>query len=172
MSKNEKHSHAPESELSHSMTHYLLTIHKLKEERGFARVTDIARELNLTKGSVSTAINNLKKRNLVSEEEDCKFLILTDFGHDEVHKILSTRTLMFYFLKDYVGVGGEIADRDSCMMEHLMSQESLEKLFLFMKKLSNQDREKVQISTDLDLSNFSSPQDFIESQKGDRYLEE
>ncbi len=172
MSKSEKHTHTPESDLSHSMTHYLLTIHKLKEERGFARVTDIARELNLTKGSVSTAINNLKKKNLVSEEEDCKFLILTEKGHDEVHKILSTRTLMFYFLKDYVGVNNEIADRDSCMMEHLMSQESLEKLFLFMKKLSNQDRDKVEITTDLDLSNFSTPQDFIESQKGDRYLEE
>ena len=79
---------------------------------------------------------------------------------------------MFYFLKDYVGVDNEVADRDSCMMEHLMSQESLEKLFLFMKKLSNQNREKVEIKTDLDLSNFSTPQDFIESQKGDRYLEE
>ena len=53
-----------------------------------------------------------------------------------------------------------------------MSQESLEKLFLFMKKLSNHNREKVEIKTSLDLSNFSTPQDFIESQKGDRYLEE
>jgi DtxR family transcriptional regulator, Mn-dependent transcriptional regulator len=171
MNKPDKQVHSPESDLSHSMTHYLLTIHKLKEERGFARVTDIARELNLTKGSVSTAINNLKKKNLVSEEDDCKFLILTDKGHDEVHKILSTRTLMFYFLKDYVGVVNEVADRDSCMMEHLMSQESLEKLFIFMKKLSNKDSDKVEIQTSLDLSNFSTPQDFIESQKGDRYLE-
>ena len=130
------------------------------------------KELNLTKGSVSTAINNLKKKNLVSEEEDCKFLILTEKGHDEVHKILSTRTLMYYFLRDYVGVEKTIADRDSCMMEHLMSQESLEKLFLFMKKLSSTDREKMTINTNLDLSNFDSPQDFIESQKGDRYLED
>ncbi len=172
MSKQEKTPHTPESELSHSMTHYLLTIHKLKEDRGFARVTDIARELNLTKGSVSTAINNLKKKSLVSEEEDCKFLVLTEKGHDEVHKILSTRTLMFYFLKDYVGVENKIADRDSCMMEHLMSQESLEKLFLFMKKLSENQREKIEITSDLDLSNFSNPQEFIESQKGDRYLED
>ena len=67
-------------ELSHSMVHYLLTIHKLKEGRGFARVTDIAKELQLTKGSVSTAINNLKKKGLVQEEEDCKFLILTNAG--------------------------------------------------------------------------------------------
>ena len=172
MNKNDKNTTSTEHDLSHSMTHYLLTIHKLKEERGFARVTDIARELKLTKGSVSTAINNLKKKNLVSEEEDCKFLVLTEQGHDEVHKILSTRTLMYYFLRDYVGVEENIADRDSCMMEHLMSQESLEKLFLFMKKLSSTNRDKILINTDLDLSNFNSPKDFIESQKGDRYLED
>lgn len=90
--------------LSHSMVHYLLTIHKLKEARGFARVTDIAKELELTKGSVSTALNGLKKKELVTEEEDCKFLLLTEKGHDEVHRILSSRTLLYYFLKDFVGV--------------------------------------------------------------------
>lgn len=165
-----------ETDLSHSMTHYLLTIHKLKEQRGFARVTDIARELNLTKGSVSTAINNLKKKGLVSEEEDCKFLILTNDGHDEVHKILSTRTLMYYFLKDFLGVEQGIADKDSCEMEHLMSQESIEKLFQFMKNISN-DKDAIDkyLDTDslsLDLTTFSSPQDFIDNQKGDKYLEE
>ena len=165
-----------ETDLSHSMTHYLLTIHKLKEQRGFARVTDIARELNLTKGSVSTAINNLKKKGLVSEEEDCKFLILTDDGHDEVHKILSTRTLMYYFLKDFLGVEQEVADKDSCEMEHLMSQESIEKLFQFMKNISN-DKDAIDkyLDTDslsLDLTTFSSPQDFIDNQKGDKYPEE
>jgi len=98
-----------DSELSHSMVHYLLTIHKLKEGRGFARVTDIAKDLGLTKGSVSTALNNLKKRNLVLEEDDCKFLNLTELGHKEVHKILSSRTLLYYFLKDFVGVSEAVA---------------------------------------------------------------
>ena len=72
MTKNDKN-HTPESELSHSMTHYLLTIHKLKEDRGFARVTDIARELNLTKGSVSTAINNLKRKILFLRKKIANF---------------------------------------------------------------------------------------------------
>ncbi len=124
-----------ELSLSHSMVHYLLTIHKLKESRGFARVTDIAKDLGLTKGSVSTALNNLKKRGLIIEEEDCKFLILTDAGHDEVHRILSSRTLLFYFLRDVVGVDEETAHKDSCLMEHLMSNETNEKFFKFMKKL-------------------------------------
>ena len=79
-------SHTSDNELTHSMVHYLLTIHKLKEEKGYARVTDIAKDLGLTKGSVSTALNNLKKRELVIEDES-KFLSLSKLGHDEVHRI-------------------------------------------------------------------------------------
>ena len=87
-----------ENDLSHSMAHYLLTVHKLKEQKGYARVTDIAKDLGLTKGSVSTAINNLKKRSLIVEEDESKFLSLSAQGHNIVHHILSSRTLLFYFL--------------------------------------------------------------------------
>lgn len=168
-----------EGDLSHSMVHYLLTIHKLKESRGFARVTDIARELNLTKGSVSTAINNLKKKDFVEEEEDCKFLILTKKGHDEVHHVLSSRTLLFYFLRDFVGVDDKLAEYDSCMMEHLMSPETSGKFFHFMKKLtcSCGEMEKAgtlppefQFKTSLDLCEYKSSRDFIKDQRGDSYL--
>jgi|SRR5690606_22999490 len=179
---SKKHEHDLDSaELSHSMVHYLLTIHKLKESRGFARVTDIAKDLNLTKGSVSTALNNLKKRGLVQEEEDCKFLVLTDIGHKEVHRILSARTLLFYFLKDFIGVSEDVAEKDSCLMEHLMSSETSEKFFEFMKKLSCTCEEmqkagrlpkNFDFQTTLDLCSFDNAKDFMGSQKGDTYLPE
>ena len=167
-------------DISHSMVHYLLTIHKLKENRGFARVTDIAKDLGLTKGSVSTAINNLKKKELVTEEEDCKFLILTDAGHKEVHRVLSARTLLYYFLKDFVGVNEETAERDSCLMEHLMSSETSVKFFDFMKNLacSCADLEKegkvppgFSFKTTLDLCEFKNADEFVHGQKGDSFLE-
>ncbi len=173
-------SNSREAELSHSMVHYLLTIHKLREERGYARVTDIARDLNLTKGSVSTALNNLKKKGLVREEDDTKFLLLTESGHTEVHRILSSRTLLYYFLKDFVGVSSEIAEHDSCMMEHLMSDETSKKFFEFMKKLACTCEDIVNegkklppgfdFHTTLNLCDFSSAEDFVQGQKGDRYL--
>ncbi|TDJ04934.1 MAG: metal-dependent transcriptional regulator [Deltaproteobacteria bacterium] len=160
--------------LSHSMVHYLLTIHKLKEGRGFARVTDIAKELNLTKGSVSTALNSLKKKDLVQEEEDCKFLVLTDAGHMEVHRILSSRTLLFYFLRDFVGVDEATAEFDSCQMEHLLSHETGFKFFEFMKKIAcnceNTEQGSLKFKTSLDLCNFNSAKDFLDGQIGDKYL--
>ena len=168
-----------ENELSHSMVHYLLTIHKLKENRGFARVTDIAKDLDLTKGSVSTMLSNLKKKGFIQEEDECKFVVLTDSGHDEVHRILSSRTLLFYFLRDFVGVDEKTAKLDSCQMEHLMSAQTSEKFFNFMKTLacSCEDLSKAgvlpksfQFKTTLDLCSYSSADDFIDNQKGDSHL--
>ncbi len=169
-----------ENELSHSMVHYLLTIHKLKENRGFARVTDIAKDLDLTKGSVSTMLNNLKKKGLIQEEEECKFVVLTALGHEEVHRILSSRTLLYYFLKDFVGVDEETAQNDSCQMEHLMSPKTSQKFFEFMKVLActceelnkkGQLPKSFQFKTALDLCSYSTSDDFIHQQKGDSHLQ-
>lgn len=161
--------HTHDNDLTHSMVHYLLAIHKLKESKGYARVTDIAHEMGLTKGSVSTALTNLKKRDLVLED-DSKFLSLSSSGHEAVHGILSSRTLLFYFLKDIIGVNEDIAHKDSCLMEHLMSPESREKFFNFMKTLCSDDLKNQQFTTSFDFSKFEHQHDFEEIQKGDTYL--
>lgn len=160
--------HTSDSELTHSMAHYLLTIHKLKEEKGYARVTDIAKELGLTKGSVSTALNNLKKKNLVEEDEN-KFLSLSSVGHDEVHHMLSIRTLMFYFLKDILDVDAETAHKDSCLVEHLLSEVTRKNLFAFMQTVA-QNPSSLKLKTDLHLDEFDTHQEFLAAQKGDKYL--
>jgi DtxR family Mn-dependent transcriptional regulator len=165
-----------EKDLSHSMVHYLLSIHKLKEVKGYARVTDIARTLNLTKGSVSTALNNLKRKGLVTEEDDSKFLSLSEKGHQEVHQILSSRTLLFYFLRDILGASESVAQNDSCLMEHLLSDETRERFFDFMKHYSySSPLEKHKkggafFKTSLDLKHFQNAKDFEEGQKGDAHL--
>lgn len=159
--------HTHDNDLTHSMVHYLLAIHKLKESKGYARVTDIAHEMGLTKGSVSTALTNLKKRELVLEDES-KFLSLSSSGHEAVHGILSSRTLLYYFLKDIIGVDEEVAHKDSCLMEHLMSTETREKFFNFMKDLANDKNNSY--TTSFDFSQFEHQHDFEEIQKGDTYL--
>ncbi len=169
MTKKNSIQHTSDSDLTHSMAHYLLTIHKLKESKGYARVTDIAKDMGLTKGSVSTALTNLKKKNLVVEDES-KFLSLSDKGHDEVHSILTSRTLLYYFFKDILKVDEETAHNDSCLMEHLLSEDTREKFFQFMKMTSTKP-EKVKIKTDLDLSGFKNHDEFLHAQKGDKYLE-
>lgn len=161
--------HTHDNDLTHSMVHYLLAIHKLKESKGYARVTDIAIEMGLTKGSVSTALTNLKRRELVLEDES-KFLSLSHAGHEAVHGILSSRTLLFYFLKDIIGVDEEVAHRDSCLMEHLMSTDTRERFFEFMKNLTSEGATKSQYTTSFDFAQFEEHHEFEEIQKGDSYL--
>jgi DtxR family Mn-dependent transcriptional regulator len=169
LEKKQSVQHTHDNDLTHSMVHYLLAIHKLKESKGYARVTDIAHEMGLTKGSVSTALTNLKKRDLVIEDES-KFLSLSSSGHEAVHGILSSRTLLYYFLKDIIGVNEEVAHKDSCLMEHLMSTETREKFFEFMKTICSENIKKSHFNTSYDFSQFEHQHDFEEIQKGDTYL--
>jgi len=165
----DKIQHTHDNDLTHSMVHYLLAIHQLKEAKGYARVTDIAHEMGLTKGSVSTALTNLKKRDLVLEDER-KFLSLSSSGHEAVHGILSSRTILYYFLKDIIGVNEDTAHKDSCLMEHLMSEDTREKFFNFMKILCSEEIKNKNFSTSFDFSQFKHQHDFEEIQKGDTYL--
>ncbi|GIW22642.1 MAG: hypothetical protein KatS3mg068_1649 [Candidatus Sericytochromatia bacterium] len=147
------------SDLSHSMTHYLLTIHKLKENLGYARVTDIAKEMKLSKATVSIALNNLLKKNLIVENN--KFYSLSNYGHEKVHDILSSRTLLYYFLKDILNVSEKTAHTDSCLIEHLISDETREKFFEFMKSFYSSKNKKF---------NFKNYNEFVKLQVGDSYL--
>jgi DtxR family transcriptional regulator, Mn-dependent transcriptional regulator len=149
--------------LSHTMAHYLVSLHKLQEKKGAARVTDLARDLNLTKGSVSTALKNLKKKQLVREDEESKFFYLTDDGHEKVHVILSSNKLILHFLKNVIGVNEDVAKRDACLMEHLLSLETLEKLFTYLKNTPVEGGLEV-AENEVSLNDYESPKDFFKDQ--------
>jgi len=170
VSEIEKIHHIADNELTHSMAHYLLAIHKLKESKGYARVTDIAKEMKITKGSVSIALGNLKKKEFIIEDDD-KFLSLSEKGHEQVHLILTSRTLLYYFLKDFLGVSEETSHKDSCLMEHLMSEETRNKFFNFMKKLPLE--QKIELfgeNAHINFDNYANYHDFTNAQEGDKYL--
>ena len=86
-------------------------------------------------------------------------------------EILSNRTLLYYFFKDVVGISDEAAHKDSCLMEHLLSSESRQKLFVFMKQIV-EDPSNINVETGLDFSKYESAKDFLKVQKGDQYLVE
>ena len=44
-----------ENEVTHSAAHYLMAVYELKAQHGYARVSDVAKHLQITKGSVSSS---------------------------------------------------------------------------------------------------------------------
>ena len=122
--------------ISHSAAHHLMTIYNLLEKNGYARVTDVARSLEITRGSASITLKALKEKGLVREDEN-KFLRLSEEGHRISHSIRSTRVIFQKFLVEVLKVDPEQAEIDACKIEHLLSLESGEKLLNFMKFMSS-----------------------------------
>ncbi len=121
--------------LTHSAAHHIMAISALLGEKGYARVTDVAKRLGISRSSVSITLKTLKDRGYVEEDEN-KFLTLSTEGRKLGYSIQSQRLILIEFLRDVLHVDPEQAEVDACKIEHLLSKESSEKLLSFMKFLS------------------------------------
>jgi DtxR family transcriptional regulator, Mn-dependent transcriptional regulator len=122
-----------ENEITHSGAHYILAIFSLVNKRGYARVTDVARYLNITTGSASTNLKSLKQKGLVLEDEN-RFLSLSADGARLAEAILYRRSILQSFFCKVLGVSAEQAEIDACKTEHLLSKETTTKMAEFSKR--------------------------------------
>ena len=111
------------NEVTHSTAHHLMTIENLIEELGYARVTDVANRLNITRGSASTTLKALEKNALIARDVN-GFLGLTIRGRFIAQATRAKKRLLQQFLQDVLGVNDKDAEIDSCKIEHLVSMES------------------------------------------------
>ena len=123
-----------ENEITHSVAHHLAAIRELKDQQGYARVSDVARYLDITRGSASLTLKALRQKQFVLEDRN-KFLRLSDRGEQLVDLVLAKRVIVRKFLKDVLHVEGHQAEVDACKVEHLLSQETGEKLLNFVRFL-------------------------------------
>ena len=116
------------NELTHSAAHHLLAIYESGlEYGGWARVSDIARELGITRGSVSINLRAIKKRGYVVTNEH-RMVKLSAEGLEAVEAIRAKKAMFKSFLTDVLGVDEHQAEVDSCKIEHLISQQTSERL--------------------------------------------
>lgn len=121
--------------ITHSAAHHLLAVMDLRKDRGYARVTDVAKYLNITTGSASTNLKGLKQKGLIEEDEN-RFLILSSKGDMLARAVVARKEIFKKFLTDYLHVSEEQAEVDSCKTEHLLSHETSERLIAFIQLLS------------------------------------
>lgn len=113
--------------VTHSAAHHLLAILELTKKRGYARVTDVAKFLEITTGSASTNLKNLKQKGFVAEDEN-RFLSLSEEGRSIAVGILKRREILRRFFTEVLGVHPEQASIDACKTEHLLSAETTGKM--------------------------------------------
>lgn len=122
-----------ENEITHSAAHHLLAIQELTEKRGYARVTDVAKFLEITTGSASTNLKGLKQKGYVVEDDN-RFLALSPEGSKITEAILTRRHVMEEFFTHVLGVDPVTAEIDACKTEHLLSMETTKKMAAFAAK--------------------------------------
>ncbi len=127
-----------ENELTHSAAHHLMAVHELRGEHGYARVSDIAQYLKITKGSVSSAMKHLKERGYVQEDHN-RFLELTDKGMRVVWETETTRLVVQKFLSDALEMDEDDAEINACKVEHLISSDARGRLVAFLRFLFSRD---------------------------------
>jgi DtxR family transcriptional regulator, Mn-dependent transcriptional regulator len=120
--------------ITHSAAHHLMAIDELFGEYGYARVSDIARQLNITRGSVSISLQPLKKLGLVLQDEN-RHLRLSESGRALVAAIRTKRHLMQRLLAEVLGVEAAQAEIDACKLEHLVSNETARQVLSFLRFL-------------------------------------
>lgn len=105
---------------------YLETIYILQKKKGDIRSIDIAHELGYTKPSISRAVGILKKNDYI-EVDSSGVITLTDEGEKIASRIYERHDILTRYLV-YLGVDEETAAQDACRVEHVISQDSFEKM--------------------------------------------
>ena len=106
---------------------YLETILLLHRKTGFVRSVDIAAELNYSKPSISRAMNILKDDGFITVESGGQ-IMLTEKGKAKAESIYERHVIITEFFEKVLDVDHEIAAHDACKIEHIISDESYQKL--------------------------------------------
>lgn len=127
------------TEITHSIAHHLMAVNDLLKQQGYSRVTDVAKYLNITKGSASITLKNLKERGYIEEDLN-KFVHLTEIGRQIVSVVIAKRDIIIKFLTEVLDVEEEQAKVDACKIEHLISSHTGERLLHLVQFILSGDR--------------------------------
>ncbi len=111
---------------------YLETILILHKNTGFVRSIDIANELGYSKPSISRAVGILKSDGYITVEPNGQ-IVLTDSGKAKAEQVYERHLMLRKFLTDILGVSADNSEQDACRIEHILSEETYEKLKSFVE---------------------------------------
>jgi Mn-dependent DtxR family transcriptional regulator len=109
-----------------SAENYLETILILEKEQGTVRSIDIVNELDFSRPSVSVAMKKLRESGYIDMGNEGS-ITLTATGREIAERMYERHTLLTAFLVS-LGVDERTAVDDACRIEHIISQQTFEKI--------------------------------------------
>lgn len=117
--------------LGKSLEDYLEAILVLQLDQSSVHSVDVADYMKFSKPSVSYAVKMLRTKGYVTMERDGS-LRLTEMGIDLARQVYERHRFFTQMLIE-LGVSADIAEQDACQIEHVISNESYEKIKEKMK---------------------------------------
>jgi Mn-dependent DtxR family transcriptional regulator len=111
---------------SQSAEDYLERIHELIQEKGYARVVDIASSLHVKQASVTSMVQKLDELGYVNYEK-YRGLVLTDKGREVARRIQNRHETLSRFFSLF-GLSAETQQQDIEGIEHHLSPATVEVL--------------------------------------------
>lgn len=113
-----------------------------KSKNAHVRVTDLASFLAVSKPSVTHAVGVLKEKGFL-EHEAYGGIVLTPAGESCAANVLRRHNMIRRFLVHTLGVSKENAEADACRMEHILSAETIDKMYAYLEEKTMQAGETV-----------------------------
>ena len=113
---------------------YIETIYVLSQSSNFVRAIDVGERMGFSKPSVSRALKILRENGYITV--DAKGGITLTSAGKEVAERMYERHHVIASLLVKIGVDPEIATEDSCKIEHVISEETFDKIKELLPKLN------------------------------------
>ena len=111
----------------------MVRIESEDDETAGVRSVDIANQLEVSKASVNKAVAALKAQGLVEQSHYGK-VMLTDKGREIGSAVWYRHRLIRNLLVHELGVPFERADDEACMIEHALSDDTLERMTAYLER--------------------------------------
>ncbi|MBQ7722523.1 MAG: metal-dependent transcriptional regulator [Kiritimatiellae bacterium] len=111
--------------MTKSLEDYIETIYLLSRDGRSARAVDVAAKMRVKMPSVNNAVKELARLHLVRYEK-YREIILTEEGIAVAGKVYGHHIALKNFLLS-LGISEENAENDACAMEHILSEETMER---------------------------------------------
>jgi Mn-dependent DtxR family transcriptional regulator len=93
---------------------------------GSVRSVDVAEQLGVSKASVSKALSNLRDAGMIEQSRYGR-VALTPVGSEYARRVWRSHRAIRAFLTADLGVDPAIADEEACLMEHYLSEETIDR---------------------------------------------
>ena len=114
------------SNIQESGEMYLESILVLKGNLGQVRAIDVVHYTGYSKPSISRALSLLRMDGMVTVDDN-GYIELTSEGRERATKVYERHQILSDFFES-IGVSASVADSDACKVEHVISDETFERI--------------------------------------------